>query len=123
MLDTLAPTVVCKDSTIYVNSGSVVELNPEDVIAHQFDNCAIASTELSVQTLTCENLGTNEIIITVSDSSENISECTAMITLVDTTSPEVVCPANVEYTITDESCEVELDVLHRQLRTVAVCQV
>ena len=62
------------------------------ITAEQVDNgscdaCGIASISINKNTFTCANVGTNLVILTVTDNSGNVSTCTSTITVEDNVAP------------------------------------
>ena len=110
VIDSIAPVVICKDSTINVDSGLPVFLGLNSLVESMSDNCGIQETAYSINSLNCDNIGMNEIVVTITDASGNISECIANVELADNTAPVVVCPANIDTIIVTAECEIELDV-------------
>lgn len=96
VLDTIRPTAICRNFTVYLNSNGVAVLNPDSLNLNSADNCGgIKSVEASPNRFTCANLGDNLVILTIRDSSNNISLCSATVTVLDTLRPNVVCK-NIE---------------------------
>ena len=110
VIDSIAPVVICKDSTVNVDSGLPVSLGLNSLIESMTDNCGIQETAYSINSLNCDNIGMNEIVVTITDASGNVSECIANVELEDNTAPVVICPANIDTVIVTSECEIELDV-------------
>ncbi|PKP17520.1 MAG: hypothetical protein CVU05_15400, partial [Bacteroidetes bacterium HGW-Bacteroidetes-21] len=51
------------------------------------DNCAIASAIIDHESFDCSNIGSNAVIMTVTDHAGNVSTCTSTVTVVDLLSP------------------------------------
>lgn len=65
------------------------------------DNCRIASMTVSPSVFTCDNIGDNEVTLTVTDPSGNMSTAKATVTVlgsIPTVPPIQVTPANSTYT-------------------------
>ena len=95
VLDVEEPNAVANDISIEMTEGQVVSLTPEDIDAGSTDNCEISSMSLDVVSLNCDNLGENEVILTVIDASGNTSIATATVTLTD---PNQFCELSVGQT-------------------------
>ncbi|WP_220092316.1 hypothetical protein, partial [Aequorivita sp. CIP111184] len=50
-----------------------------------------ASTTIDVSSFDCSNIGTNNVVFTVTDNNGNVSTCTAVVTVEDTVAPTAVC--------------------------------
>ena len=51
------------------------------------DNCGIAALTIDVDTFDCGDVGTNQVVLTVTDVNGNSSQCTAIVTVQDVTAP------------------------------------
>ncbi|WP_121667845.1 T9SS type A sorting domain-containing protein [Mesonia aquimarina] len=92
VLDVEEPNAVANDISIEMTEGQMVSLTPEDIDAGSTDNCEISSMSLDVVSLNCDNLGENEVLLTVIDASGNTSIATATVTLTD---PNQFCELSV----------------------------
>ncbi len=80
-VDTEAPTIICSPQSIIFNGQETIALNTADLVQFS-DNCGIASISLSPDFITCEQLGqTVPVIVTVTDENNNVSTCTANVTV------------------------------------------
>ncbi|PHR15189.1 MAG: hypothetical protein COA40_03460 [Aequorivita sp.] len=93
--DTVAPTAVCQNITVQLDANGNATIIPADVDGGSTDACGIASTTIDVSTFDCSNVGTNNVILTVTDNNGNVSTCTAVVTVEDTVAPIIVCPADL----------------------------
>ena len=93
--DNVAPTAVCQNITVQLDANGNASITPADVDGGSSDACGIASTTIDVSTFDCSNVGTNNVILTVTDNNGNVSTCTAVVTVEDNIAPLIVCPADV----------------------------
>ena len=103
VFDTIAPMAFCKDTTIYLDSNGQAFIVPgainmggdresvpawarhhNDLEGGSIDACGIAFMEISQQLFTTENIGANQVTLTVSDPSGNFATCEAVVTVIDT---------------------------------------
>ena len=107
VLDTVAPSVLCKDITLYLDGSGNVTLIPDSIDGGSTDNCSIDSLSVSQTVFTCVEMGVNNVMLYVVDSSGNMDSCTAIVTVLDTIPPSIICPSdqNVE---TDVTCMYEI---------------
>lgn len=91
VMDTISPTAVCKPFTAYLNASGNVTITANDVDGGSTGSCGIKSITVSPSTFSCANIGANNVTLTITDSSSNSSSCTAVVTVVDTVKPTVVC--------------------------------
>ncbi|HQG78691.1 MAG TPA: gliding motility-associated C-terminal domain-containing protein [Bacteroidales bacterium] len=93
--DNVPPVAICRNIDVYLdlNTG-LVSINPEDVDGGSYDNTAVASLSIDINTFDCEDLGPNNIVLTVTDIYDNSSTCTAVVTVHYAVVPNpVVTPA------------------------------
>ena len=88
--DNTLPTALCQTATIQLYNGTA-NLLPAHVDAGSTDNCGIASIAAGQTAFSCTNLGTNNVVLTITDNSGNSSTCTAVVTVLDTISPVANC--------------------------------
>ena len=103
--DTLPPSVFCQNTTIYLDTAGVVLLKPDVINNGSTDNCSLADMSLNRSTFNCLTIGVHDVILTVKDSSKNVSHCTAKLTVRDTTPPSVICPSDIVKTLNSGACE------------------
>ncbi|MEM6272542.1 MAG: T9SS type A sorting domain-containing protein, partial [Bacteroidota bacterium] len=91
VLDTIAPTAICQNITVQLDSTGNASITAAQIDNGSNDNCAIASLSVTPNTFTCANVGTNAVILTVADSSGNTSSCSATVTVEDNIPPMAIC--------------------------------
>ncbi len=96
--DVTPPVVSTQNITVSLEANGSVTINGDMVDDGSFDNCSMVSVVVSPQTFTCANLGQNTVTVQVTDSSNNQSTGTAIVTVVDQTPPVVTCPPNISVT-------------------------
>ncbi|OFX97570.1 MAG: hypothetical protein A2W90_09655 [Bacteroidetes bacterium GWF2_42_66] len=82
--DETPPTVYCRDTVLYLNPSGNAGITAQDLDKGSHDHFGIAGMKIDKSTFTCDNLGSNTVILTVTDNSGNISTCNAIVTVVDT---------------------------------------
>jgi hypothetical protein len=97
--DNEAPKANCKPVTVTLVNGSA-SITVASVNNNSTDNCGIASMTISKSTFNCTNLGTNNVVLTVTDIHGNVSTCTAVVTVVGEipTCSIASIPTNTTYT-------------------------
>jgi len=88
--DTIAPTVITQNITVQLDENGVATISTEQIDNASFDNCDIESYALDTTEFTCENIGENEVILTVIDVNDNSNTATAKVTVEDTIAPTVI---------------------------------
>jgi hypothetical protein len=107
--DDQTPTAVCQDITVDLDASGNASIVAADVDGGSSDNCPAGLTlAISTNTFDCDNMGDNNVTLTVTDGNSNGSSCVATVTVRDVTAPSFSCPA----AITLASCtDVVPDVL------------
>jgi len=91
--DNVAPTAKCASGAfnlpLGLNGTAMLPVNLVD--AGSSDACGIESRIVKPSTFTCDDLGPQEIALIVIDSSGNADTCYRMITVVNSSAPNLVC--------------------------------
>ena len=82
--DEIPPTVYCNDTVLYISSLGNAVVTAEEINNGSHDHFGIANLKINKSTFTCDNLGNNTVVLTVTDNSGNISTCEAVVTVIDT---------------------------------------
>lgn len=93
--DNQNPIVVTQPVTVYLDAIGTASITASDVNNGSSDNCGIQSLSVSPDTFGCINVGNNTVTLTVNDIHGNSANNTAVVTVIDTVKPVVVCPANI----------------------------
>jgi hypothetical protein len=118
LIDNMAPVVEVEDITIELDANGSASLNADALDMMIQDNCTPEEFQLSQEAFSCENLGSNSLMITVTDASGNSGSAEFNVTVVDNVAPQIqgaqivtVCEASrlgySEITATD-NCSAEL---------------
>lgn len=92
--DNTAPTVVCKNTMIYLNEEGTATVPAAQVFQSGTDNCGTVSpVSVSPATFGCNDLGVRVVTLSASDGHNNTKTCLAAVTVADNSAPTVVCPA------------------------------
>ena len=105
VFDTIPPLAICNDTTIYLDSSGQFTIDSSYVDGGSDDPCGVFV--LSETTFTCADTGANNVTLYVSDLNGNIDSCTAVVTVVDTILPSLVCLGGTYYL--DSSGNVSID--------------
>ena len=89
--DNVAPTAVCQDIIVQLDATGNVSITPADVDNGSNDACGIANLALDVMSFTCAEVGTNPVVLTVTDNNGNTSTCSANVIVQDMVAPVAVC--------------------------------
>jgi hypothetical protein len=88
--DTQAPVASAKDITVYLNASGVAVISASDIDNGSSDNCVIAAFVLDKTSFNGSNLGTNNVVLTVTDVAGLSSSATAVVTVLDNTPPVAI---------------------------------
>ncbi|MFP2997348.1 BspA family leucine-rich repeat surface protein, partial [Spongiivirga sp. MCCC 1A20706] len=90
VVDNEAPIAVVQDITLALDANGQASIMPSDIDNGSTDNCAISNINLDRTNFTCADLGTNEVVFTVTDNSGNNDIARAVVTIIDTIPPTVI---------------------------------
>ena len=79
VIDTIKPQVICNDLNIVLDKTGQFTLTPEMIRSEAYDECGIDHMEVIPSELTCDDLGTKQIRITVYDVNGNQNSCISTI--------------------------------------------
>ncbi len=91
VLDTVAPTAVCQDLVVQLFADGQFSLLASAVDGGSSDACGISAISASPLQFNCQNVGINQVLLTVTDNHGNNAMCTANVTVQDNTPPTAVC--------------------------------
>ena len=89
--DQTAPTAIAQNITVALDIDGYAEVSVNDIDAGSSDNCGAITKSLNTTIFTCDEIGENEVILTITDQGGLQSTATAIVTVVDTMAPQVVC--------------------------------
>jgi hypothetical protein len=96
LIDNNVPIAICKNITVQLATNGQVSITATNVNDGSSDDCSIASISVLPNVFNCSKTGENNVILTVTDASGNISTCTAVVTVKDDNNlccsePSAVC--------------------------------
>ena len=97
-VDILPPNVITKNITVQLDAGGNATITPMQIDNGSTDNfSALANLIFSLDksTFTCANLGTNTVMLTVTDEAGNFASAPATVTVVDNIAPTITCSADL----------------------------
>ena len=89
VLDTVRPNAIAQNVTAYIGSNGLAIVTAAMVNNNSNDNCGTVSLSLNQTNFTCANIGSNPVILTVTDANGNFRTASAVITVLDTVKPAV----------------------------------
>jgi len=87
VIDRIPPTAVAQDIIVQLDSTGTATITAEEIDNGSSDASGIASEEVSPSSFNCSNVGSNFVILTVTDMNGNISTDTVTITILDEIAP------------------------------------
>ncbi|MFC0604488.1 LamG-like jellyroll fold domain-containing protein [Winogradskyella pulchriflava] len=81
--DNVSPTAICQDITVQLDAFGNASIVAADIDNGSYDNCGISSITLDETTFNCSDLGVNTVTLFVRDTSNNLTTCTANVTVTD----------------------------------------
>jgi hypothetical protein len=95
------PTAICQNVDVYLDANGNATIGAIAVNNGSFGSCGSAvSVSLNKTNFNCADIGTNQVILTVTDQWGNSSNCTANVNVFDTIAPQVTCPADITVNLT-----------------------
>lgn len=93
--DTEAPAVTVENPTLELNIDGIASATAAALGVEATDNCAVSNIALGISAFSCEDIGTHDIVVTVTDGSGNTTTAVSTVTVVDKISPTLHCPASI----------------------------
>ena len=108
VIDNIPPTVITNDITVELNSNGEISITPDQIDNGSNDASGIDFYSLDISDFNCMNLGTNTVTLTVTDLNGNSASNTAIVTVIDVLSPNVM--TNDITVQLDENGNVEVNI-------------
>lgn len=89
VVDFVAPIAECKATSVNLDANGNAFITPDQIDDGSSDACGIGERSLDITDFSCQNLGTNTVVLTVKDVNGNQSQCTATVEVFDVTAPAV----------------------------------
>jgi hypothetical protein len=87
------PAALCQNYTAALDASGTATISADDVDAGSTVPCGIPSRTVSPNTFNCSHIGTQTVVLTVTDVNNASSSCTATVTVQDNLPPAATCPA------------------------------
>ncbi|MCB0626664.1 MAG: hypothetical protein KDC43_22790, partial [Saprospiraceae bacterium] len=84
-----------QSTTIELDGSGNSTVAPADIDSGSSDNCTIADLSLDKMNFSCDDLGDNPVVLTVTDIYGNSATCNATVTVTDPLMPTIGCPADI----------------------------
>jgi hypothetical protein len=97
-LDTIHPTISCRDTTVYLDSTGQFHLDVSMIVDSTWDNNGVEQLFLDEYYVTCLNTAVPKTVsATAMDQFGNMAQCTASVTVLDTLPPVLECTDTTVY--------------------------
>lgn len=93
--DNINPVASTQDVILSLDADGNATLAAGQIDNGSSDNCGAVTLQITQTAFTCNELGENNVNLTVADASGNTSSATATVTIIDDIAPEIICPANL----------------------------
>jgi hypothetical protein len=91
-LDNIPPSIVCKNTTAFLNANGTTSITPGNVFQSGTDNCGeINLTSVTPNTFQCVHLGANTVTLKAGDGNGNYATCQATVIVADNIVPTMLC--------------------------------
>ncbi|MFA9372429.1 MAG: ice-binding family protein [Labilibaculum antarcticum] len=102
--DNVPPIAISQDITVQLDAACNATIAAIDIDKGSSDNCGITSMSLSQTTFTCNNIGVNDVTLTVTDAHGNTGDCVALVTVEDSIEPTITCLDDVSVAVDEGLC-------------------
>ncbi|MFZ1618017.1 MAG: HYR domain-containing protein [Flavobacteriales bacterium] len=89
--DVTPPITICQDTIIYLDGNGNAGISASDLNGGTTDNGGGFIFTASQTVFDCGDLGSNQVVLSATDVSGNVGTCTALVTVLDTIAPTVIC--------------------------------
>ncbi|MBK7342069.1 MAG: HYR domain-containing protein [Saprospiraceae bacterium] len=125
--DTSPPVAKCKSGhEVFLNGNGEATIHPSDIDDGSSDACSAITLSISPTLVTCANLGNTTVTLIVTDACNNVGSCNAIVKVTDNLVPHMECkdldiymddtgnpvtvnPADLDGGITDNCGVVQID--------------
>jgi uncharacterized repeat protein (TIGR01451 family) len=90
VIDNVFPVARCQNATLTLDATGNATLSPSLVDNGSSDNCGTVNLSVSPNTFNCSNIGNNNVTLTVTDGSGNVSTCNAVVTVTGNAMPTII---------------------------------
>ncbi|MEM7085329.1 MAG: M12 family metallo-peptidase [Bacteroidota bacterium] len=89
------PTAVCTNYTVELDAFGNATITAADVDGGSYDDMGIVTYEIDISSFTCDDIGVNDVTLTVTDGDGLSHFCVALVRVEDNSEPTVSdCPAD-----------------------------
>lgn len=93
------PTAVCKTHIVILDGNGEATIVVADIDGGSYDDGSIVSMSLDIDTFNCDDVGMNNVTLTVTDNDGLTGSCVSYVEVIDDTPAVVSCPADFNVSI------------------------
>ncbi|MBK6281842.1 MAG: HYR domain-containing protein [Draconibacterium sp.] len=89
--DDVDPTALCQNITVQLDASGNAVITADQIDFGSSDPCGAVTLSVDKTTFNCDNVGINNVILTVEDVNGNTATCSATVTVEDNIEPTAFC--------------------------------
>ena len=93
------PTAVCKTHIVILDGNGQGSIVVADIDGGSYDDDAIVSMSIDINTFNCDDVGINNVTLTVTDTDGLTGTCVSYVEVIDSTVAVVTCPDDFSVSI------------------------
>ena len=107
--DNILPAAICQDITISLDGDGLATIVAADVDGGSSDNCSVTGS-IDISSFDCDDIGSNPVVLTVTDPGGNTDDCTAIVTMEDATGPTFTCVNLGPFVVSTTDCNLSVPI-------------
>ncbi|MEZ5002680.1 MAG: HYR domain-containing protein [Chitinophagales bacterium] len=104
------PIATCQNTFAYLDQFGLATITAADVDGGSYADCGLQSLDIDVNQFSCADLfNPVPVALTITDINNESDQCVAIVTVVDTIAPTLVCPASFTVNTDEGICGALID--------------
>ncbi len=117
------PVAVCKTHIVTLDNNGEATIITDDVDGGSYDDDGIVSMSIDIDTFDCDDVGMNNVTLTVTDTDGLTSTCISYVEVVDGTEAVISCPEDFTVEVPEGTTYELLDYQDDIIVTTDICNV
>ena len=117
------PVAVCKTHIVFLDNNGEASIIADDVDGGSYDDDGIVSMSIDINTFDCDDVGLNNVTLTVTDTDGLTSTCISYVEVIDDTEPVITCPEDFTVGVPEGTTYELLDHQDEIVVTTDICDV